>query len=89
MIKAIERIKQLSCAHQYNTIQIMTNQFLKIKERVELSTIYKINFINDNENFDFFQNEFQEAFDKLDKIIKNFTKNKNQRKKTTNIFKRR
>ena len=54
MIKAIERIKQLSCAHQYNTIQIMTNQFLKIKERVELSTIYKINFINDNENFDFF-----------------------------------
>ena len=36
----------------------MIDQLLKIKERIELSTIYIIDFVKNNKNFDFFQNEF-------------------------------
>lgn len=89
MIKAIERFKQLSVMHQYSAIQTVADQLLRVKECVGLSTTNMLDFIKDNQNFGLSQNEFHEAFGKIEKIANNFTKNRDQRKEATNTLRRR
>ena len=89
IMKAIQKIKNLSIVHRYETTLNVANQLLKIKNRVELLTIYVLNFVKNNDYFDLNSDEYQKAFEKIKKIALNFVKFRNQRQKTANTLKRK
>ena len=62
---------------------------MKVKDRVELSTIYVLNFVKNNDYFDLNSDEYQKAFEKIKKIALNFVKFRNQRQKIANTLKRK
>ena len=88
-MRAIQKIKNLSIVHRYETTLNVANQLLKVKDRVELSTIYVLNFVKNNDYFDLSSNEYQKAFEKIKKIALNFVKFRNQRQKIANTLKRK
>ena len=89
IMKTIQKIKNLSIVHRYETILSIANQLLRVKNRVKLSTIYVLNFVKNNDYFDLCSDEYQKAFEKIKKIALNFVKFRNQRQKIANTLKRK
>ena len=89
VMRTIQKIKNLSVVHRYKATLSVANQLLRIKDRVEFSTIYVLNFVKNNDYFDLNSDEYQKAFEKIKKIALNFVKFRNQRQKTANTLKRK